>query len=152
MWIISLGCTAMIVTLAAREQQRSGHSYVALACALSIPLALLSTWLAGYVKLLCERAQIEAWIATFDEHWQEPKGHRLYQWCNYLWNVEFKRPDAEVYREESDRDWNDRLRATIDGWVENAIHAGDSAFGLVAAVVAVAWVKLYAPIARWTSK
>jgi hypothetical protein len=133
-----------------KKQQRSGHSYIALVCGLSIPLALFSTWLAGYVSLVCERAYIEAWFSTFDEHWQAPKGYRYYRWFHYLSNVPsvLSRPERKVYQKEKVKDREERVNTFIDKWVESVIHTMTSTFGLIAALMAVAWVKLCAPVAR----
>lgn len=114
-------------------------------CGLSIPLALFSTWLAGYISLVCERAYIQAYIETFDEHWQAPKGHRSYQWFRYLAKVPsvLTVPDGEVYREEKFRDREERVNAFIERSVQSANHLTATTFGLLAAVLAVVSIKLY---------
>lgn len=124
-WIISLGCSAAILYLVAKKQQRSGHSYTALTCGLSILLALFSTWLAGYVSLVCQRAYIEAWFATFDEHWEAPKGPPYYQWLSWMSKVPsvVRRPESEIYRREKFRDREERVRQAIGGPIESATHS-----------------------------
>ena len=124
-WIVSLGCSAMILYLIAKKQQRSGHSYIGLVCGLSILFALFSTWLAGYVSLACQRAYIEAWFATFDEHWQAPEGPQWYLWFHWMSKIPsvLRHSESEIYRTEKFRDREERVNQYIDRSVRSAVHA-----------------------------
>jgi hypothetical protein len=139
--LISLGCSAVVVVLAAKKQQRSGHAFVPLEWYLSIILGSLSFLFAGFVQKTCERVCTEAWIATFNENWQPRTTHARYGWLRYLPQV-LRHTDTKIY-------FNERKWANDEKWREEEkpklvklASTMAAPFRRIAAVATLAWAKL----------
>lgn len=144
--LLYLGCTAMLVVLVAKKQQRSGHSVVPLVCSLSISLGFLSFAVAGVVQKTCERACTEAWIATFNEDWQPQKVRGHYGWLRYVPNV-LGYKDSKIYRDE--RSWAiGELLDENKPKVVEFVNSMAAPFRMVAMMSTLAWAKLVTFIAH----
>ena len=145
--LISLGCTALVVILVAKKQERSRHSFVASICCLSILLGSLSLLLEGFVQKTCERACTEAWIATFDENWRPRATHAQYGWFYYVPKV-LGHKDSNIYRAE--RKWanDERWEKHEKKLLKAGINSMAGLFRMIVAVMIRAWANLYAFVVR----